>query len=166
MKIRVSKKILWKYVLIKNYCLNNTNKQALNLKLMCNFHGGSRRYIQLLADQFAISSEPFIWVGLLIWNYFILLKISPPSTTSLEKSSVKIGFRDSFPHHTLKLCAWTSLERAFVERENSWPITNWHIILPSLQSMANYKVSCTATKFCYYYSKTNRYLSSIVEIGT
>ena len=90
----------------------------------------SRKYIQILADPFSVSSKPFIWVGLLFWNCLMLLKVSPPSTTALEELNVKIhSFLDSFPHHTLKLCTWMSFEGAFVERENSRPITSWHIIL-------------------------------------
>ena len=77
----------------------------------------SCKYIQILADPFSVSSKPFIWVGLLFENYLILLKAPPLSTTSLKESSVKISFRNSFPHYTSKLCAWTSLEGAFVERE-------------------------------------------------
>ena len=34
-----------------------------------------------------------------------------------------------------------------VERENSRLITSWHIILQSLQNMANYKAPCIATSF-------------------
>ena len=107
----------------------------------------SRKYIQILAVPFSVSSKPFIWVGLLFRNYLILLKAPPPSTTSLKESSVKISFRNSFPHHTRKLCAWTSLEGAFVERENSQPITSWHVTLPSPQNTANYKAPCIATGF-------------------
>ena len=81
----------------------------------------SCKYIQIQADPFSVSSKPFIWVGLLFGNYLIMLKAPPPSTTSLKESSVlkkkKISFRNSFPHYTPKLCAWTSLEGAFVERE-------------------------------------------------
>ena len=43
-----------------------------------------------------------------------------------------------------------------VERENSRPITSWHIILPNLQNTANYKGSRTAPRFYYHYSETNR----------
>ena len=125
----------------------------------------SCKYIQILADPFLISLKPFIWVGLLFWNFFILLKASPPSTTALEESSVKIHFfGDSFPHHTLKLCTWTSLEGAFVERENSRPITSWHIVLSSPQNIANYKAPRTAARFCYHYLETNRNLPSVIEI--
>ena len=102
----------------------------------------SCKYIQILADPFLVSSKPFIWVGLLFENYLILLKAPPPSTPSLKKSSVKISFRNSFPHHTPKLCAWTSLEEAFVERENSWPITSWHVRLlsPRIQPITKHHV--------------------------
>ena len=51
-----------------------------------------------------------------------------------------------------------------VERENSQPITGWHIILPSPQCMANYKASCTATSFHYHHSETKRGLPSVIEI--
>ena len=123
----------------------------------------SCKYIQILADPFSVSSKPFIWVGLLFGNYLILLKAPPPSTPSLKESSVKISFRNSFPHHTPKLCVWTSLEGAFVERENSWPITSWHVILPSPQNTANYKAPHIATRFCYHYSETNRNLPSVMQ---
>ena len=108
----------------------------------------SHKYIQILVDLFSVSSKPFIWVGLLFWNFLILLKASPPSTIAIEESSVKIdSFRDSFPHHTLKLCTWTSLEGEFVERENFRPITSWHIILPSSQNIANYKEPRIVARF-------------------
>ena len=123
----------------------------------------SCKYIQILVDLFSVSSKPFIWVGLLFGNYLILLKAPPPSTTSLKKSSVKISFRNSFPHHTPKLCAWTSLEMAYVEKENSRPITSWHVTLLSPQNTANYKVPRIATRFCYHYSKTNRNLPSVMQ---
>ena len=123
----------------------------------------SHKYIQILADPFSVSSKPFIWVGLLFENYFILLKAPPPSTTSLEESNVKIRFWNSFPHHTPKLCGWTSLDGAFVERENSWPITSWHIILSSPQNTANYKAPRTAIRFCYHYLKANENLPSVVQ---
>ena len=123
----------------------------------------SCKYIQILADLFSVSSKPFIWVGLFFENYLILLKTPPPSTPSLKEPSVKISFRNSFPHHTPKLCAWTSLEGAFVEGENSRPIPSWHVILPSLQNTTNYKVPCIAARFCYHYSETNRNLPSVMQ---
>ena len=123
----------------------------------------SRKYIQILTDPFSVSSKPFIWVGILFGNYPILLKAPPPSTTSLKESSVKISFRNSFPYHTPKLCAWTSLEGAFEEKENFRPITSWHITLPSPQNAANYKVPRIATRFCYHYSETNRNLPSVMQ---
>ena len=52
-----------------------------------------------------------------------------------------------------------------VKRENSRPITSWHIILPSPQNTINYKAPRTATRFCYHYTKTNRNLPSVIEIG-
>ena len=51
----------------------------------------------------------------------------------------------------------------FVERENSRPITSWHIILPSPQNIANYKVPRVTTRFCYHYSETNRNLLSVMQ---
>ena len=123
----------------------------------------SCKYIQILVDPFSISSKPFIWVGLLFGNYLILLKPLPLSTTSLKESSLKINFRNSFPHHTLKLCAWTSLEEAFVERENSRPMTSWHVTLPSPQNTVNYKAPRIAARFCYHYSKTNRNLPNVMQ---
>ena len=77
----------------------------------------SCKYIQILANPFSVLPKPFMWVDLLFGNYLIMLKAPPPSTTSLKESSVKISFRNSFPHYTPKLCAWTSLEGAFVERK-------------------------------------------------
>ena len=50
-----------------------------------------------------------------------------------------------------------------VERENSRPITSWHVTLPSSQDITNYKVPRIATRFCYYYSETNRNLSSVMQ---
>ena len=50
-----------------------------------------------------------------------------------------------------------------VERENSWPITSWHVILPSPQDTANYKAPHIATRFCYHYLETNRNLSSVMQ---
>ena len=123
----------------------------------------SCKYIQILADSFSVSSKPFIWVGLLFGNHLILLKAPPPSTTSLKESSVKISFQNSFPYHTPKLCAWMSLEGAFVERENSRPITSWHVILPSPQNTANYKAPRIAARFCYHYLETNRNLPSVMQ---
>ena len=124
----------------------------------------SCKYTQILTDPFLVSSKPFIWMGLLFGNYLILLKAPPPSTTSLKESSTKNPFfRNSFPHHTLRLCAWTSLEGAFVERENSRPITSWHVTLSSPQNTANYKVPCIAVRFCYHYSKANENLPSVMQ---
>ena len=123
----------------------------------------SCKYIQILADPFLVSSKPFMWVDLLFGNYLILLKTPPPSTTSLKESSVKISFRNSFPHYTPKLCAWMSLKGAFVEKENSRPITSWHVTLPSPQNTVNYKVPRIATRFCYHYSETNRNLPSVMQ---
>ena len=118
----------------------------------------SRKYVQILADLFLVSSKSFIWVGLLFGNYLILLKAPPP------ESSTKIHFfRNSFLHHTPRLCAWTSLEGAFVERENSRPITSWHVILPSPQNTANYKAPRTTIRFCYHYSEANRNLPSVMQ---
>ena len=53
--------------------------------------------------------------------------------------------------------------RVIVERENSWPITSWHVTLPSSQDITNYKVPRIATRFCYYYSETNRNLPSVMQ---
>ena len=39
------------------------------------------------------------------------------------------------------------LGHELVKRENSWPITSWHVILPSLQNTANYKVPRIAVGF-------------------
>ena len=123
----------------------------------------SCKYIQILADPFLVLPKPFMWVDLLFGNYLIMLKAPPPSTTSLKESSVKISFRNSFPHYTPKLCAWMSLEGAFVERENSRPIISWHVTLPSPQNTANYKAPRIAARFCYHYSETNRNLPSVMQ---
>ena len=123
----------------------------------------SCKYIQILTDPFSVSSKPFMWVDLLFGNYLILLKAPQPSTTSLKESSVKISFRNSFPYYTSKLCAWTSLEGAFVDKENSRPITSWHVTLPGPQNIVNYKVSRIAVRFCYHYSKTNRNLPTVMQ---
>ena len=56
-----------------------------------------------------------------------------------------------------------SLKGAFVERENSWPIISWHVILPSPQNTANYKAPRIVTRFCYHYSETNRNLPSVMQ---
>ena len=126
----------------------------------------SCKYIQILADPFSVLPKPFMWVDLLFGNYFFMLKAPPSSTTSLKESSEKkkkkISFRNSFPHHTLKLCVWTSLEGEFVERENSRPITSWHITLPSLQNIANYKAPHVAARFCYHYSEANINFPSVM----
>ena len=124
----------------------------------------SRKYIQILADPFSVSSNPFMWVALLFGNYLILLKALPPSTTSIKESSVKIHFfQNSFPYHTPKLCAWTSLGGAFVKREKSQPITSWHVILSSPQNTTNYKAPHIAARFCYHYLETNRNLPSVMQ---
>ena len=111
----------------------------------------SCKYIQILADPFSVSLKPFIWVSLRFWNFFILLKASPPSTTALEESSVKIHFfGDSFPHHTLKLCTWTSLEGAFVERENSrqGKFPTYHKLTQHTTKSPKYNQLQSAT-YCY-----------------
>ena len=139
-------------ILFRNYFnLTSTKKAQL------------RKYIQILADPISVSSKPFIWVGLFFENYLILLKAPPPSTTSLKESSIKISFRNSFPHHTPKLCAWTSLKGVFVEKENSRFITSWHVTPLSPQNTANYKVPRIATRFCYHYLETNRNLPSVMQ---
>ena len=97
----------------------------------------SCKYIQILADPFLVLPKPFMWVDLLFGN--------------------------SFPHYTPKLCAWMSLEGAFVERENSRPVTSWHVTLPSPQDTANYKAPRIAARFCYHYSETNRNLPSVMQ---
>ena len=43
------------------------------------------------------------------------------------------------------------LTRVFVEKENSQPITSWHVTLPSPQSTANYKALCTITRNLVFY---------------
>ena len=149
--------ILWLPPTIQNILL-----KLLQLNL-CWEGAQSCKYIQILTDPFSVSSKPFMWVDLLFGNYLILLKAPQPSTTSLKESSVKISFRNSFPYYTSKLCAWTSLEGAFVDKENSRPITSWHVTLPGPQNIVNYKVSRIAVRFCYHYSKTNRNLPTVMQ---
>ena len=50
-----------------------------------------------------------------------------------------------------------------LERENSRPITSWHVTLPSPHDTANYKTPRIAAKFCYHYSETNRNLLSVMQ---
>ena len=50
-----------------------------------------------------------------------------------------------------------------IERENSQPITSWHIILPSPQSTANFEASCTTTSFYHHHSGTNRNFPSVLK---
>ena len=52
---------------------------------------------------------------------------------------------------------------ACVERENSRPITSWHITLPCPQNTANYKAPRAAIRFCYHYSEANRNLPSVMQ---
>ena len=54
-------------------------------------------------------------------------------------------------------------QKISVESKNSWPITSWHVILPSPQNTANYKAPHIATRFCYHYSETNRNLPSVMQ---
>ena len=56
-----------------------------------------------------------------------------------------------------------SLEGPFVKRENSRPITSWHVTLPSPQNTANYKAPRIAARFCYHYLETNRNLPSVMQ---
>ena len=50
-----------------------------------------------------------------------------------------------------------------VERENSRPITSWHVTLPSPQNSANYKAPRIAARFCYHYSEANGNLPSVMQ---
>ena len=50
-----------------------------------------------------------------------------------------------------------------VERENSRPITSWHVTLPSPQDTANYKAPRITARFCYQYSKTNKNFPSVMQ---
>ena len=123
----------------------------------------SHKSIQILADPFSVSSKPFIWVGLLFGNHLILLKAPPPLTTSLKESSVKISFQNSFPHYTPKLCAWTSLEGAFVEREK---FPTYHKLTHHSTKSTKYnklQAPRTATRFCYHYSEANGNLPSVMQ---
>ena len=123
----------------------------------------SCKYIQILADPFSVSSKPFMCADLLFGNYLILLKAPPPSTTSLKESSVKISFRNSFPYYTPKLCAWTSLEEAFVEKENSQPITSWHVTLLGPQNTVNYKVPRIAVRVLLSLLRSQGNLPSVMQ---
>ena len=65
----------------------------------------SCKYIQILADPFSVLPKPFMWVDLLFGNYLILLKVPPPSTTSLKGSSVKNQFSKLIPTlHSKTVC--------------------------------------------------------------
>ena len=71
---------------------------------------------------------------------------------------------------TFEACHWhlwqhmtKKLRKVLVERENSQPITSWHVTLPSPQNTANYKASRTAARFYYYYSEANRNLPSVMQ---
>ena len=55
------------------------------------------------------------------------------------------------------------LLKYIVERENFWPITSWHVILPSPQNTANYKMPCIAARFCYHYLEINRNFPSVMQ---
>ena len=50
-----------------------------------------------------------------------------------------------------------------VERENSRPITSWHVTLSSPQNTANYRAPCIAARFCYHYLEANRNLPSVMQ---
>ena len=54
-------------------------------------------------------------------------------------------------------------EFVIVEKENSRPITSWHVTLLSPQNTVNNKVPRIATRFCYHYSETNRNLPSVMQ---
>jgi len=58
----------------------------------------------------------------------------------------------------------TMCENESRAKTHSQPMTSWHIILPSPQNIANYKVPRTTTRFCYHYSETNINLLSVIEI--
>ena len=128
----------------------------------------SCKYIQILADPFSVLPKPFHVGGSTLrklshhaessttFNYFT-------QRSQVCKNKNKISFRNSFPHYTPKLGAWTSLEGAFVERGNSWPITSWHVTLPSPQDTANYKAPHIVARFCYHYLETNRNLPSVMQ---
>ena len=94
-------------------------------------------------------------------------KLHHPQLLHLKSQVLKKKKNSIFETHchtTLKkLCAWTSLKGAFVERKNSRPITSWHVTLPSPQDTANYKAPRIATRFCYHYSETNRNLPSVMQ---
>ena len=106
----------------------------------------SCKYIQILADPFSVLPKPFMWVDLLFGNYLIMLKVPPPSTTSLKESSVKKSVFETHSHTTLqKLCAWTSLEGAFVEKEK----------FPTYHKLTHHTIKSTkysqlqSTAYCY-----------------
>ena len=71
----------------------------------------SCKYIQILADPFSVLPKPFMWVDLLFGNYLIMLKAPPPSTTSLEESSVKKSVFETHFHTTLQNCVREPVSR-------------------------------------------------------
>ena len=80
----------------------------------------SCKYFQILADPFSVSSKSFIWVGLFLGNYLILLKAPPPSTTSIKESRVKIHFSKLIPtSHPETVCVNES--RGGICREKKIP---------------------------------------------
>ena len=120
-------------ILFRNYFnLTSTKKAQL------------RKYIQILADPISVSSKPFIWVGLFFENYLILLKAPPPSTTSLEESSVKSVF-ETHSHNTLqnyvrervsmghlqrgKIPDLSQADTSYYQIHKIQPITKHHILL-------------------------------------
>ena len=111
----------------------------------------SCKYIQILTDLFSVLPKPFMWVDLLFGYYLIMLKAPPPSTTSLKESSEKKiknkkSVFDTHSHTTLqKLCAWTSLEGAFVEREK---FSTYHKLTCHITKPTRYSQLQSATYCC------------------
>ena len=129
--------ILWSPPTIQNTLWNYFNLTSTE-------KAPSRKYIQILTDPFSVSAKPFIWVSLLFGNYLILLKAPPPSTTSLKESSVKNHFRNSFPHHTRKLCVNKS--RGGICREGKF--STYHKLTRHITKSTKYKQLQSTTYYC------------------
>ena len=105
--------------------------------------------------------DPFDWRA--------LLEISQLLTTWCSKiivvendSCKELGTKSAW-HCPSSVDILPRLEGAFVKRENSRPITSWHVTLPSPQNTANYKAPHIAARFCYHYLETNRNLPSVMQ---
>ena len=85
--------------------------------------------------------------------------------TALSKRSQTVIPLVSFLHQVnfIPLYPKSARQQASVERENSRPITSWHVTLSSPQNTANYKAPRIAARFCYDYSEANRNSPSVMQ---